>query len=101
LARTRALSRLLAEQRREIERLEAELHRVTIERVIDLEVAMGIKGEKERSQEFLQMADPRKYPLEALEHLRGVMLLALVRINNASEGSRVQDQNQPNVGYIQ
>jgi len=102
LARTRTLIRTLAEGRREIERLEAELHRTTIERVIDLEVAMGIKAERERSQEFLQIADPRKYPLEALERLREIILLALVRLNHASEGSGgAQDQNHPRVGYIQ
>jgi hypothetical protein len=101
MARTRTLIRALAEGRREIERLEAELRRSTIERIIDIEVATGIKTEKERSQDVLQMADPRKYPLEALEFLRRDLLAMAVRLNHASEGSGVREQNQVNVGYIQ
>jgi hypothetical protein len=96
----RTLIRSLAEGRREIERLEAELHRTAIERIVDIEVAVGIKSEKQRSQEVLQMADPKKYPLEALEFLRTGLLAMAARLNHASEGSgEVQNQNQPR-GYI-
>jgi hypothetical protein len=102
VAGTRTLRRALAEQRREIERLEAELHRTTIERIIDIEVAAGVKTEKQRSQELLQMADPRKYSLEALECLRSSLLAMAARLNHASEGSGAsQEQNHPRVGYIQ
>jgi hypothetical protein len=102
LARTRTLIRALAEGRREIERLKAELRRSTIERIIDIEVATGIKTEKQRSQEVLHMADPKKYPLEALEGLRSTLLAMAARLNHAYEGSgAVQDQNHANVGYIQ
>ena len=101
MARTRDLSRLLAEQHREIERLEAELRRTTIERIIDIEVAVGIKAEKQRNQSILEMKDPEKYPFEALEFLRRSLLAMAAHLNHASEGSGVQDQTHPRVGYIQ
>ena len=97
----RTPSRALAEGRREIERLEAELHRIAIERVIDIEVAVGTKTEKQRSQTILEMEDQKKYPSEALEFLRRGLLAMAAHLNHASEGSGVQNQNQPSVGYIQ
>jgi len=101
LARTRTLIRALAEGRREIERLEAELRRRTIERIVDIEVAVGTKTEKQRSQAVLEMEDQKKYPSEALEFLRRGLLAMAARLNHASEGSgEVQDQNRPR-GYIQ
>lgn len=99
MARTRALIRSLAEGRREIERLEAELRRRTVEDLVDLEVAIGVRTEQERSQEFLQMADPKRWPSGALEDFRRVLLVVSTRINQAS--GKVPEQNHPNVGYIQ
>jgi len=97
--RKRALSQALAEGRREIERLEAELRRTTIERIIDIEVAAGTKTENQRSQSILEMQDPKKYPAEALEFLRRSLLAMAARLNHAFEGA--PNQNQPRVGYIQ
>jgi len=77
---------------------EAAYRQSLIERIIDLEIVAGIKQEKERNQESLSMMDSRKYPLEALEHLRKTMLVILSQRNNSPEASA--DQKEPQRDYI-
>jgi len=103
--RTRRQARRLSAALSEIKRLEVKTGRLEaayrqslVERVIDLEIGIGVIREKERDSELSQMVDAPKYPVEALEHLRRTLLTVLAQRNHPSETSL---EDQPRRDYIQ
>ena len=82
----------------EIQRLEAAYRQNLIERVLDMEIAIGISQEKERESALSRMSDASKYPAAALEHMRKSILVILSQRNHPAEAST--DQKEPQRDYI-
>ncbi len=76
--------------RADITRLETELRQSLIHRIIDLEVAAGTRHEKTREQRAVEMADPNRLPLHALEEIRR-SILAILAVKNHTATTTSQE----------
>ena len=61
----------------EIEELRVKQRRTIVENVVDLEILAGTRHQTERPSLLRLMGNERKYPAEALEELRRILLAFL------------------------